>query len=50
MLEQAETGQLPVAWRFTARRAVLVAAIAQVYGYPVPVVAAVWGRAFPASP
>jgi transcriptional regulator with XRE-family HTH domain len=47
MLEQAETGQLPVAWRFTARRAVLVAAIAQVYGHPVPVIAAAWGRAFP---
>jgi hypothetical protein len=47
MLEQAETGRLPVAWRFTARRAALVAAMAQAYGHPAPVVAATWHRAFP---
>jgi hypothetical protein len=47
MLEQAETGHLPVAWRFTARRAAVVAAMAQVYAHPVPVVAAAWARAFP---
>ena len=41
------SSELPVAWRFTARRAALVTAIAQVYGHPVPVIAADVGRAFP---
>lgn len=42
LLEQTENGQVPVAWRFAARRADMIAAMAQAYGQPVDVVARVF--------
>ena len=38
LLEQAEKGDIPMAWRFTTRRADIVTAMAQAYGRPVDVV------------
>jgi tetratricopeptide (TPR) repeat protein len=42
LLERAETGQVPAAWRSASRNADVVAAMAQAYGVPVDVVAQVW--------
>ena len=42
LLEQTENGRPAAAWSGTSRRAVVVAAAAQVYGLPVDVVDAAW--------
>ncbi|WP_203780410.1 tetratricopeptide repeat protein [Paractinoplanes rishiriensis] len=44
LLEQAETANVPAAWRSTSRRAAVVAAMARTYGVPVEVVARLWPR------
>jgi DNA-binding XRE family transcriptional regulator len=50
LLEQVEKGQVPVAWRFAARRTDVVAAMAQAYGQPVDVVARAWPPPAAAEP
>lgn len=45
LLEQTETGSVPVAWRPAARRDEVVGALARVYGQPPDAVAAAWPSA-----